>query len=70
MPDEQKPTTDEEADMLHIDIGVLRTARGLGLPEPDLERVTATVSEALSHELEAEGRRGACLLYTSDAADE
>ena len=40
--------------MLHIDIGVLRTARGLGLPEPDLERVTATVSEALSHELEAE----------------
>ena len=59
MPDGQKPTTDEEADMLHIDLGVLRTARGLGLPKPDLEGVTTKVSEALSHEFEAEGGREA-----------
>lgn len=59
MPDERKPMTEEEEAMLHIDIGVLRNARGLGLPKPDLEGVTATVSEALSHEFEAEGRREA-----------
>lgn len=51
MPDREEPVPD-------IEIAALKAARDLGLPEPDLDGVTATVSGALDEEYMAERGRG------------
>src|SRR5678816_3382262 len=47
-----------------------RSARGLGLADPDLDAVRRGVAAVLEGEQLTLGRSRACLLYTSDAADE
>lgn len=51
MPDKEAPTPDTE-------IAELKAAGDLGLAEPDLDRVSATVSDALDREYEKESGRG------------